>query len=239
MENNDIIISNYNTIKILKIKEKSIEEIQINIYINFDKIYKLSNDRIILKYYDINNRIEKFEIYLYEKGNLVESKINFDIKKEYIFNDLCEINHNEIGIYCCKDGIMKKSKGCLIFFDIKNNKQIKILKLGDTYRGKALFLLNEDALIVKCNKKFILVDIKRRDIKKEFKLDFRIRSVIPLNKKIFLIENFSSIFQLEIENSNKIVLKGKKEGLQFLLLKKYPKNKLITVNNKEIIIYGY
>ena len=132
-----------------------------------------------------------------------------------------------------------KIKRLSYFFDIKNNKQIKILKSGDTYRGKAIFLLNEDALIVKCNKKFILVDIKRRDIKKEFKLDFRIRSVIPLNKKIFLIENFSSIFQLEIENSNNIVLKGKKEGLQFLLLKKYPKNKLITVNNKEIIIYGY
>ena len=236
LSDNNILVSNYNKLKILKIKEKSFEEIQINTKKNFDKIYKLSNDRILLKYYDINNKNEKFEIYLYEKGKLVDSKITFEIKSEYIFNDLCEINKNEIVIFCFKEG---KNRSYLIFYDIKNNKKIKELKLGDTYRGKALFLLNEDALVVKCEKKLILVDIKKRDIKKDLQLGFRIRSVISLNNKIFLIENFSSIFQLEIENLNKIIFKGKKTGLQFLLIKKYPENKLITSNGKEIIIYGY
>ena len=100
MDDNNIIISNYNKIKLLKIKEKSIEENQIKIDKYFDKIYKLTNNRIILKYYDMDTQNEKFEIYLYEKGNLVVLKINFGIEKEYIFNDLCEINQNEISIYC-------------------------------------------------------------------------------------------------------------------------------------------
>ena len=239
MDDNNIIISNYNKIKILKIKEKSIEEIQININKNFDKIYKLSNERIILKYYDIDNKIEKLEIYLYEKDNLIESGIKFEIPKKYIFNDLCEINENEIGIYCCKNGKMQKSNGCLIFYEIKNNKKIKELKLGDTYRGKALFLFNEDILFVKSDKKFLLVDIKKREIKIEIKSNFRIRSFISLNKNTFLIENFSAIYQFEIENLKKITLKWMKTGLQFFLIKKCHENKLITANNKEIIIYGY
>ena len=66
MDDDNIIIGNYNKLKLLKIKEKSIEEIHINIIKYFDKIYKLSNDRIILKYYDMHNKNEKFEIYLYQ-----------------------------------------------------------------------------------------------------------------------------------------------------------------------------
>lgn len=65
MDDGNIIKKIYGNIKVFRIKKNSIEEIQ-TIRIDVDKIYKLSNEKILLHYNDSNYNY--YKIFLYHNG---------------------------------------------------------------------------------------------------------------------------------------------------------------------------
>ena len=98
MNDDNIIIFYYEKIKVIKVKRNSFEEIQ-TIDESRSQIYKLLNEKILF------TNCEKFEIYSYENGKLSDNnKISFNYNEDNYFNDLCQINENEIAIYYYREG---------------------------------------------------------------------------------------------------------------------------------------
>jgi hypothetical protein len=232
MNDGNLILSDYDRIKIIKIKRKSIEEIPLEEEINSDHIYKLSKEKLLFRNY------RKMYIYSYENGKLIDKKKNIQLKDHYYFNNLCEINENEIAIYYTKDGKIFGYNAFIMFYDINKNKEIKTLKLGDGDDGSKLFLANKNNLIVDRNSKLVLIDVNSKNIKKEFKYDHSFDIAIRLNENLFLIADYYDIYQYEFENDNKIQLKKQSKNIEFDFIRKYPDNKLIIANGKKISIYG-
>ena len=126
----------------------------------------------------------------------------------------------------------------LMFYDIKKNKEIQTLKLGDGEDGRRVFLANKDNLILERNRKLVVIDIKSRNIKKEIKIEHYLRLIITLNENRFLVQDYNNIYEYEIESKNKITLKEQKR-IENKFIGKYPDNKLIIIKDKTITIYGY
>ena len=240
-DNNLILVEGIprTTLLILKIKKNSFEEIEK--IENKDKIYsiqKLKNNKILIKYPNY------FKIYSYSNSKLIDDNIIINTGDDTIY-DYCQINENEIGISTDKKGTFFGTNDILIFYDIKNNKPIKTLKVGKGQNRGTLYLVNKDYLIVEGDNKMILVDVKSRNIKKEIKIEISplriensIDNIICLNEKSFLMVISETIYQYEFNSSKTFELKEKRDIFNNLILK-YPDNKLILVENKNnIIIYG-
>ena len=178
------------------------------------------------------------ELYSYENGKLIFYKnINKLYKKEKI-GDICKIKDNEFVFYITQKGKIYGENDYIIFYDIQSDEKINSLKVGNGENIQEMYLANkENLLISKDYDIIILVDTINRKIKKEFKFKISIQDLYYLNEKIFLYPQGSAIFQYEFEDSNNIILKGKKD-IPTTLISKYPENKLIIYKKRKIIIYG-
>ena len=251
MDDDNIITIFNDEIKLSKIKEKKIEEIQtIKKDLDIGIIYKISNKKILIKYIvDKYSSQYNFEIYSYEKGKLIYDK-RFSI---YEFLDLCIINEKEIIIYYYEYGKYYGFNAFLVFYDITNDnileyKEMKILKLGDYNDGDNICLINNNYVIVELDNKLLLVDIINFKINKSFKISYNINKIIRLNEKTFIIHEvkssgnnkyYSLLHHYEIENNNKIkLIKEKNFPSEIIFIGKYPGNKLIIAYGNEIKIYS-
>ena len=143
-------------ISIIKIKKNILEEIQ-SIKTTAHKIIKLSNNKILA------DSLNEFILYLYQNNKLIlDKKLS---KNVVLLGDSCAINDEEIVIYGNKWGFIS-GYDFLIFYDIKNNKEIKSLKIGsgNCSGNKYMRLINKDSLIITHNNKIILIDISNRKI---------------------------------------------------------------------------
>jgi len=239
MEDDKIIYSNNDYyIKIIEIKENQINTIQvIEVYIDYLKLCKLSNGKILEYGYD-----PKIYFYSYKNGSLNKDNQIIEIKKNGIFRDICEINENEIAIYSIQKALnpFKDFNDYLIFYNFQNNKKKdKEIQSYKYYGGGSLYLLNENYIMVITNSKIILVDIKKKSFISDMKNSFD--SILALNENIFLGLTIGYIYQLEIDyNKKKIIEKEKKEfSSEEKCLIKYNGNKLLFKSGKnELSIYG-
>ena len=250
MDDDNIITIFNDEIKLSKIKEKKILEIQtIKKDSDIGKIYKISNEKILIRYKVDRYSIEyKFEIYSYKKGKLIYDK-KFSIDD---ILDLCIINEKEIIIYYSERGKYYGFNAFLVFYDITNDnvleyKEMKILKLGDYNDGDNICLINKNYVIVELDNQLLLVDIINYKINKSFKMSYKIDKIIRLNEKAFIIHEekysdnkyYSLLYHYEIENNNKIkLIKEKNFQSQIIYIGKYPGNKLIIAYRNEIKIYS-
>ncbi len=234
------LIMHSNKIKIIKLKKNTIFEI-----FSLDEwaflIFKFDNYNIaIIKDYIIYS--DKIIFYIYENNKLSKNlDIQFDYHKEKIYS-LCKINEEEIAISLVKNGMMSKSN-LIIFYDIKKNQKIKSLKVGRGYNKKEIYLINKDNILVggeEGEKKFILIDVKKKNIFKEIKTQqtfFKDYDIIYLSDNSFLITYDDSIYQYQFNNSNLIIVAQKRISFNIKVLK-YPDNKLICVkSSNKITIY--
>ena len=159
-------------ISIIKIKKNILEEIQ-SIKTTAHKIIKLSNNKILA------DSLNEFILYLYQNNKLIlDKKLSQNVK---YLNDSCAINDDEIVIYGNIEGYISDND-FLIFYDIKNNKEIKSLKIGSyCYGNKSIRLINKDRLIITHNNKIILIDIINTKIINEFKRPLDIDDIFLLN----------------------------------------------------------
>ena len=236
MDDDNIIMVFEDKVKIFKIQKKSLEEIYNNEFIKHDYIYKILSNKILIQKY------ENFYVYSYEGGELIEN-INFEIKN-IEFENVCAINENEIAIYYSKKGKLYGENAFILFYDIKNNKEIQILKLGNYNNGRQMLLFDEYNLIVERNHKLVLIDPIKKTIKKEFKQerDGSFKKMIALNAKSFLvIDNDDYLYEYEIKNSTINLISSKVLEEKLGCFDKYPDNGFIASEflDKHIFIYGY
>ena len=163
-------------ISIIKIKKNVFEEMQ-SIKTKAYEIIKLSNNKILADSHS------EFILCLCRNNELMFDK-NLP-KKANNLEDSCAINDDEIVIYGIIEGYISDND-FLIFYDIKNNKEIKSLKIGSKCAGnKSIRLINKDRLIITHNNKIILVDIINIKIINEFKQPLDIYDIFLLIKMKF------------------------------------------------------
>ena len=237
MNDGNLIIIVSKGIKIVKIEKNTIEEIWNEKKKTF-KITKLLNENFFIYSKEDKQKL----LYKYDNGKLISYKNLNELDKKESISFLCQINENEYALFSEKKGILYGTNNYLIFYDMKNEKKIKSIKIGD---GKKVFsnffLLNKDNLIIFGNDSNILVDVNNKKIKNEFKYELFLEDCIFLNEKLFLYKDRSKLLLYEYKEPNNIILKEKKEiGRCIELISKYPGNKLIifTEKNNKLSIYG-
>ena len=208
---------------------------------NFEYLFKLSNNKILIKDYK-----NKYVTYSYKTDELKPIKDYFTISNHCFSNSICVINENQIAIYYSKDGKLFGENGFILFYDIKNLKEIKTLKLGNYERGNEMILINNN-LIVELNNKLILIDINNTNKKKELYFEHNASYMNKLNEKTFLVGALKYIYQFEIKDE-KITLKGEREHpnknkwITYDNIINYPGNKIIVEEIKGedyvLVIYG-
>jgi len=242
MGDNNIIqvgdISKGEFLKVIKIKKNTLEEIQALKIAQFG-VYKLSNEKILV------HCLDDFKIFLYQNGKLSLCQ-TFPRGNIHFSYDSCQIKDDEIAIYCYKSGIIWDNT-FLVFYDVKNNIEIKSLKLGSNSWGwKKICVFNKNRLILSYLQKFIIIDIINRKIINETKIIEGDEELVYINW-FMLDENllaftihdgfslfniyFYKIFDSNIEEFNTIRLKKNKSfGNMF-----YKKN-LFIIEGKKVII---
>ena len=139
-----------------------------------------------------------------------------------------------------KKGKIYGQNAYIKFYDIKDNKKIKTLKLGDHKSGEKLLFIDKNNLAVEFNNKILLIDPIKKTIRNELKhIDDNVfRNMCLLNGKTFLVSSYSGLYQYEL-NKNKIIYKNKKEIKESDIIKKYPDEQLVIfIHSKQIIIFG-
>ena len=256
MDDGHVIVNTYNNeIKIIDVKKDKIEEIwKLDKKSNY--IQKLSTTKLLISIKKDKSGREN-ELYTYDKDKLIFYKNINKIYKErpnrkyqgdYAKN-ICHINGDEFILYVNKKGKLYGRNECLIFYDMKNNKEIKSLKVGKGENSNNMVLVNKENLLVEGEKSTILVNVKKRKITKELEFGIELYCVIILNEKSFLsyrlldeVSEEGYLEQYEFQDSDNILLKEKKEfnyELSYKFVSKYSGNKVVIYNNnKKITIYG-
>ena len=255
MDDGNIVTYNHEVgqIQIIKIHKNNISQES-----NFDKelssIKKLSKNKILIsRSHNIPNNIllrnrdqyisliHDEELYSYDKGKLIFYKNIKKILGDELVENICQINENEYVFYASKiDTLDKVENNLIIFYNIINDKIIKKLNVGKGENKYEMALLNKDNLIISGKDSTILIDIKNRQIGKEFKANMYfidIGSIICLNDNNFLSRFFIYLNQYDLANFETINLKERKE-IPITFISKYPKNKIITYYDKTISIFG-
>ena len=237
-------LNSINYMVICKIKKKSIVII-FECNINSTKHLENGIEDLFIssKVYNINNsffieRLGGFDVYSYKECK-IEKDFYFDLNNITIFN-ICEINEKEIAIYHKKKGKIYGENAFLKFYDIKGNKKIKTLKLGNHKSGENLLFANKNNIILEFNHKFVLIDPIKRIIKCEINIiaNEKIKKMLSLNDKTFLVIFSSGLFQYEF-SKNKINYINKKEFQDIDIVKEYPDNQLVIIEGKnQITIYA-
>ena len=226
MENGNIILSESNKITIFKLNKTSFEilqEIEENIY----KIFKQNEESII-----VLQSNGEYIFYSYEKEIIYANKTKTIVGGVY---DLCNVGKDEIAIYYYKEGKLYGYNAFLLFYDTQYYCIDKTLKLGDGEDGNLLKLVNKNTLLLDRNKRIVIVDVNNRIVKKEIKIDYTVKEIIPINNNKCIIKKYGQMVEYEIDNYN---LKEKeRKSVKISNIMKYPGNKLIGVNEENIIIY--
>ena len=182
-----------------------------------------------------------YELYKYEKGELISYKDLTTLYKNVCVEDICPLTENEYVLFSRKKRANSGEICFVIFYDMLNNKKIRTLKIG---KGRiylsVMFLLNEDNLITSGKNFIVVIDVKDRIVVNKYNYNIFFERVILLNKNSFLHCTEENIYLYEIENMNKIRLIEKKD-MKIGSITKYSKNKFIIkhLNGKKISIYGY
>ena len=240
MNDDNLIIFYLDIIKIFEVKRKTIEEIySFNIQMDFyNNVFNFFGDKFIITDFDYSTNKGICAFLSYENKKI--NKQNQYENKKYDFIEACGINENEIVLLCKhKEKLFGGDKAYLLFYDIKNYKDIKALKLGNFEYGNHILLLNDDNLIVELNKKFILINTKSRVKKGEYDTGIRRFSdkILRLNNNSFILVVLGKIFEFKADNSG-INFVGKNELMYVKGISKYPDNQLITTVDNRIYIYG-
>ena len=243
MGDNNLILLEYKKLKVIKINKHIFEITQIieisDIYEN--KIIKMSKEKICLY------RENFFKFYLYKNGILIDEKqeINFNIKNKKI-KGCCPINENEIALLCDeRNFLVIFFTHFLMFYDIKNKKEIKTLKLGsfEFFNNGSCCLVNENYLVTSKNDVLQIIDTKTRKIIKEIKCGINDGEVLKLNGNIFCYCNrfMRQLSIFKFENIDKIKEFVKNAYYDFNVTNWIIcKEKLIIIKkNKEIEIYKH
>ena len=193
-----------------KIKKNSIINIfECDIYCTKHSDNFIDDMLVSSKIDKVNNlffieRLGGFDVYSYKEGK-IEKDFYFDINDITFFN-LCESSEKEIAIYHKKKGKIYGQNAYIKFYDIKDNKKIKTLKLGDHKSGEKLLFIDKNNLAVEFNNKILLIDPIKKTIRNELKhIDDKVfRNMCLLNGKTFLVSSYSGLYQYEL-NKNKII----------------------------------
>ena len=237
------------TIKIIKFEKNNIKEIW-KMEKGISKFKKLSNnlfyirfvfktDRMVMGFFGMQPDFEhKAELYLYDNKQLLQYKDINELYQKEKFKNLCQINDNEIVFYVTKKGKLYGENDFLIFYDIKMDKEIKILKIGNGENSKDMLLINKENLFIERDENIIIIDTQNRNIKKKLKILLIADYITILNEKLFLHNYKKNLSLYEVEGEETIKLKEtiSFEGYDIV---KYPDNRLIDYSDKKIIIYGY
>ena len=239
MNDDNLIIFFYDIIKIFEVKRKTIEEIySFKIEMDLNNVFNLFSDKFIIMDFDYSENKGICAFLSYE-NNKINQQNQYENKK-YEFIEACGLNENEIILFCHQKGkLFGGDKAYLLFYDIKNYKDIKALKLGNFEYGNHILLLNDDNLIVELNKKLILINTKSRVKKEEYDTGLRRFSdkILRLNNNSFILVVLGKIFEFKADNSG-IDFVGKNEFMYANGISKYPDNQLITTVQNRIYIYG-
>ena len=225
-------------IKIIKINKKSIEEI----WVDEKKRKKIRISKLLNNNFFVKSRGDMTQegLYKYDKDKLLLYK---DLHKLYVDEKICgliQLTEDEYALASIKKGKIYGENNYLIFYDMKNDKKIKTLKLGDGEKMYNDFLsLNKDNLIVIGMDYVILVDVKNKKVIKEFKYAIDLDEIIILNEKKFLYSGQTELLLYELDKEDNLILKEKKD-MEISSISKYPGNKLIifSYEEKKISIYG-
>ena len=250
------VLINENQLKIVKIKKNSIEEI-FNLELKVSNINKILDSKFLFTrkislknknsnsnnfFPAITNKYKKlYEIYSYKDGKLIcEKNITEFYNNENIKNS-CQINENEFALYSYAKGKIYGHNDILIFYDMKTDKKIKALKVGNGENDDDMILFNKDLLLIAGkDETAILINVQTRNIVNKIPFKYWGSEYLLLNEKILLIQYGKKIVQYEFENISTIKLKEENEnnyGNNIIL--KYPENRLITYDDNKIIIFGY
>ena len=247
MDDGHVIIAQNDGIRIITIGEKEII-IEKKIRDNIFNLYKLSNDKFLSVLYEktLQKSITILKIYPFKDGEIKDNYIII-IEKEDL--DIYVVDENQVALSFIQKGIFGYNT-FIIFYDIKNDKQIKSLKFDDLNNIDIFSLNSEYAILrkeeINTNKKvMILFNKKKYKIEEEILLDDLFYSLIPLNDKYFLTfdKKNRKINQYEfiMNNKNKIKLKEVKEIKDkdnIYSFGKYPGNKIYLEFSGNICIYG-
>ena len=224
IDDNIIILKESSNIKIIKLKNNSLDIIQ-EIEDNKNKIIKLENS-IISGGYDYDSKDIIF--YLYEDYKLNKKKTKYYLsdgysKKSETLYDFCFIKNDEIAIYYNREGKLFGQNAFLDFYDYNNDKIINTLKLGDGAHscGYSIKLLNKNTLLLDRNWKIVIVDAINRTVKKEIRLSdyhYDVHNLILINEKKCIFRHRKGgyyISQLKIDGFN---LNEKPGSISFLMM---------------------
>ena len=256
LDDGNVLLRNENQIKIVKIKKNSIEEI-FKLEQKLTDIKKLLNSKFLFytklssKNKNSNNNnflsaiIKKYkkvyEIYSYKDGQLICEKNITELYNDENIKNSCQINENEFALYSYTKGKIYGHNDILIFYDMKTDKKIKELKVGNGDNYDYMILFNKDLLLIAGkDDTAILINVHTRNIVNKIPFIYWGSEYLLLNEKILLIQDGRKIVQYEFENISTIKLKEKNEnnfGGNIIL--KYPENRLITYDDNKIIIFGY
>ena len=237
MNDGNVLIEYSHKILITKITKDSIEEIwKLESEDYSIETYILLNGNFLIR---MNNQ---YNLYKYEENKLISYKdLTRLYKKEDIYG-ICQITENEYALFSRKTKVISGEICYIIFYDMKVDKKIKSLKIG---KGEKFYddmlLLNETSLIINKIDFIVLIDVKNRNIIKEFKYELNFDNIIILNQNYFLYFDNKKLSLYELEGLNDIKLKEEKELLKIGSIVKYSGNKLLITENKgkKITIYGY
>ena len=182
--------------------------------------------------------IIKIQIYSYNNGDIKKRKMIM-IKREEI-KDYFAVNENEIGYYLQETGFF--GKNYIVFHDVNKLEEKASIKVG-SYSNFIPRLLNNNYLIVGCDLKIKLIDLKNYTVIDEYSFDSNIINLLVLNEKLFLAnkDNDFGIYQFALNKYHQIIkvnYKSKSTDGKNNNLIAYPGNKLIFAINNVLFILG-
>ena len=197
------------------------------------KLIKVTNDKILLQHF---SQLD-FQTIIYENKDIKflddkrRLKSTEDDIFEFYFYKICLINQNEIAINYKQSGIFGDTNYISIV-DIEKDKKIQTFKVDS---NEAPFVLINEGLFLYANKnKIYPFNLKTQRKKKEFKLPYYydIKSILPLNKKIFIVLQKKVLHQFELDTDNNFKLIHSYEHRYNYGLLKYPKNRILIYRGK-------
>ena len=251
MDDGNVIAVLDDKIKIIKFHKNSIEEISTE---NKKKsnVTKLLKGNLLLKaladeqppqtkgFFANLYFVFDYFLYKYDKGKIKEYKNITKLYKDEKIHAFHQMTEDEFVFTSIKKGKINKNYYYLIFYDMKNEKEIKSLKLGDKYKDFDNFVsLNEENLLVFGNESYILVDSINKIVKKEIKFDTDFTKLMVLNKKLYLFQYDDTLKLYKFEENNFELIQEIKFEYYQENITKYPGNKLIHYTSEgKISILG-
>ena len=237
MDDNNIIITNFKNIQVIKIKKNSFEIIQI-IELDSDdyacpEITKFSQEKIIID--------KKKIIYFFIYKNAQLNKEKEELRLKYWQHTKCLVlNENEIAIYYDEDGYIYGTNNFLLFYDMKNYKKIKTLKVGGYNNGGHMCLFNEKLIIINMMENLIIVDFKSKKMVNNIKKErFSPGKIVKIDNDYILLSSSSYerlLILYKFVNHNEIneyIAKSISNDMEVCGI--YFNNKLIIIDKKNTI----